>query len=256
MPSKTPSLITLPELYKNIFIEENYLSEKKDKGVIARAKDIIDFSLDNIKINKDSKIIDVGSGSGWLSYNLKDRLDLKPLAVDFSGQAAKLAKKIYGIDTKIVDFDKSLPFNSGSFDAAFCIEVIEHVADPNFLLQEIRRILKPRGYLILTTPNLASYYNRLLLLAGFQPLSLEVSRIKKDYGLGRLKKRFGKLPPSGHLRLFTRPALMDILKDSKFSVVAERGLPISGLSLFLQAMESSFAKIPSLSSDLLVIGQK
>lgn len=45
-----------------------------------------------------------------------------------------------------------LPFIDQAFDLVFCTEVMEHVAEPKRMLQEIHRVLKPGGYLILTTP--------------------------------------------------------------------------------------------------------
>lgn len=51
-------------------------------------------------------------------------------------------------------FDGSrLDFADGSFDGAFVNEVLEHVADEQKSLQEIRRVLKPGGYLVLMSPN-------------------------------------------------------------------------------------------------------
>lgn len=46
-----------------------------------------------------------------------------------------------------------LDFPEGSFDGAFVNEVLEHVADEQQALREIHRVLKPRGYLILISPN-------------------------------------------------------------------------------------------------------
>jgi SAM-dependent methyltransferase len=45
-----------------------------------------------------------------------------------------------------------LPFAAGSFDLVLCTEVLEHVPDPDAMLREIGRTLRPRGALALTTP--------------------------------------------------------------------------------------------------------
>ncbi len=63
-------------------------------------------------------------------------------------------------------------------------EVIEHLYNSDLVISEIYRILKRNGILILSTPNLASWINRLVLLLGYQPFSHDVSFIK---GFGRLK---------------------------------------------------------------------
>ncbi|HEV8643042.1 MAG TPA: class I SAM-dependent methyltransferase [Methylomirabilota bacterium] len=53
----------------------------------------------------------------------------------------------------------ALPYRSGAFDWATCLEVIEHVVDPLQLLRELHRVLRPAGRLILTTPNIRYFRN-------------------------------------------------------------------------------------------------
>jgi len=47
----------------------------------------------------------------------------------------------------------NLPFENESFDAIFCRELIEHVLNDDLLLSEARRVLRPNGWLLITTPN-------------------------------------------------------------------------------------------------------
>ncbi len=54
------------------------------------------------------------------------------------------------------DMEARLPFGDGSFDVALCVEGIEHVVDRHKTLKELRRVLKPGGRLLITTPNLLS----------------------------------------------------------------------------------------------------
>jgi SAM-dependent methyltransferase len=46
----------------------------------------------------------------------------------------------------------SLPFAAGSFDSVLCTQVLEHVCEPLRVLEEVRRVLKPGGRLVLTAP--------------------------------------------------------------------------------------------------------
>ena len=46
----------------------------------------------------------------------------------------------------------SLPFDAGSFDTVLCTEVLEHVAEPFRAVNEIARVLRPAGHVILTVP--------------------------------------------------------------------------------------------------------
>jgi len=56
-----------------------------------------------------------------------------------------------------------LPLASGIFAGATCLDVIEHLPEARVpeLLKEVRRVLKPKGWVVFTTPNRASLHNRL-----------------------------------------------------------------------------------------------
>ena len=99
-----------------------------------------------------------------------------------------------------------LPFRSQTFDVAVFAEVVEHLP-PHALpsaLAEISRILAPRGVLVLTTPNLAAWSNRELLLRGHSPQQSPSRIIDGTYG---------------HLRLYTMAELVALLEESGFKVV-------------------------------------
>lgn len=54
----------------------------------------------------------------------------------------------------VVDINRDkLPFQDASLEQIFCLEVIEHLENPQFFLNEVYRVLKPYGILVLTTPN-------------------------------------------------------------------------------------------------------
>jgi SAM-dependent methyltransferase len=104
------------------------------------------------------------------------------------------------------------------FDVVFCGEVIEHLFSPDALMDELRLVLDDDGILILSTPNLGYYANRLLLLVGISPLFLENSSRRK---LGRRTRLLGQgNPTEGHVRLFTYRALLDFVQSTGFEVVA------------------------------------
>lgn len=65
-----------------------------------------------------------------------------------------------------VEFDR-FPYADASFEVVLFCEIIEHLqSDPLHVLKEIKRVLKPGGLIVLTTPNVARLDNRLRLLAG------------------------------------------------------------------------------------------
>lgn len=55
-------------------------------------------------------------------------------------------------DVQVYTSGMSLPFKDGVFDIVLCTEVMEHVREPDLLLREICRVLRPGGHLVLTTP--------------------------------------------------------------------------------------------------------
>lgn len=104
-----------------------------------------------------------------------------------------------------------------TFDVIFCGEILEHLFSPDALLDEARSLMHEESILILSTPNLAYYANRILLLAGVSPLFLENSA---DFKLGRRFKRLGQgHGTEGHIRLFTFRALRDLLELKGFEVL-------------------------------------
>ena len=100
-------------------------------------------------------------GKGWLSTTLQQRLYGGPAPVFPSSFPCALA-----------DLEAPLPFDDGEFDIAMCIEGIEHVSNRLGMLREFRRVLKPGGKLIVTTPNLLNLRARFSCMAcGFRTLS-------------------------------------------------------------------------------------
>ena len=62
------------------------------------------------------------------------------------------------------DMNKDLPFETDRFDAAICLEGIEHLIDPVKLLGELIRVTRPGGRVYITTPNISNFYSRLQFL--------------------------------------------------------------------------------------------
>lgn len=76
-----------------------------------------------------------------------------------------------GLRAVAADMEAPLPFDDASFDVVLCVEGIEHVMDRHKTLHELRRVLKPGGRLLITTPNLLSIRARIAYaLAGQRAL--------------------------------------------------------------------------------------
>lgn len=112
--------------------------------------------------------LDLGAGSGEASQLLRKH-GARVIAVDFDKQSLERAK---GKSDEQLQVDLTLyrlPFKDKSLDGIYAGELIEHFFDPVALLSECRRILKPSGALVLSTPNLATLQDRLKFLGGKSP---------------------------------------------------------------------------------------
>jgi SAM-dependent methyltransferase len=197
-------------------------------------------------------VLDLGCGDGEVAQELGRVTGAKVIAADVSNVALEACRR-RGLPTAGLQAGAPLPFANNSFDLVFMTEVIEHLLDPSRTLNEIRRVLKPNGYLILSTPNLACLPNRFLVLFGIQPLFSEVS---EDGVYGRRFKMFGQgSQPVGHLRLYTRRALKEVLEASDFKLLRMQGAAFheSGLT---SLVERALTVAPSLAMILVVLAQR
>lgn len=140
-------------------------------------------------------------------------------------------------------------FSGRQFDVVFCGEVIEHVFNPDALLEDIRGVLAPNGVLVLSTPNLAYWVNRLLLLVGISPLFAENSaRVK----LGRRFRVLGQgNETQGHIRVFTYRAIRDLLALQQFELLRVRAVPV-----WSSPLDQLICRVsPSLSPDIVYVAR-
>ncbi|HTV56717.1 MAG TPA: class I SAM-dependent methyltransferase, partial [Terriglobia bacterium] len=99
-----------------------------------------------------SAILDVGCGNGNLLALLND--GVRSLAgADLSPEMIKQARAKLGdrVDLKIAD-SEALPWESGAFDALSCTDSFHHYPNPQKVLEEMRRVLKPAGHLVIADP--------------------------------------------------------------------------------------------------------
>lgn len=93
------------------------------------------------------RLLDVGCGSGYLAKLLKMRVpELVVHGIDISSVALQRARR-YLDQVWQVDLDKAdLPAPAEHYDTVACVEVLEHLYDPDHALQEIARVLVPGGH--------------------------------------------------------------------------------------------------------------
>jgi 2-polyprenyl-3-methyl-5-hydroxy-6-metoxy-1,4-benzoquinol methylase len=121
------------------------------------------IALDLVPDGTDRRALDVGCREGdqtrWLEargYEVTS-IDIEPA---FEG-------------CQMVDVNEGLPFSDGSFDLVWCSEVIEHLHDTRRFADEVERVLRPRGKLVLTTPNSGFWLYWMGRFLGLKPRDLQ-----------------------------------------------------------------------------------
>jgi len=209
--------------------------------------------LYSVMVFKDARIVELGCGDGSLLVEVANALGIRDFyGVDIDEVALK---KAVGRGVKVFKADLNsdpLPFKDGFFDAVLMEEVIEHLVNPDNAIREAFRVLKAGGLLLLSTPNLAWWLNRLALLLGYQPYWSECSTV---YNVGKFKRNQGQ-PLSGHLRLYTYKALKQLLELHGFKVIASKGVTYNNLPSVFKHLDSLISKMPSLAQIVMILAQK
>lgn len=104
-------------------------------------------------------VLDVGCASGAMLAMLQAR-GWKVTGVEISGPEAAYCKS-RGLDVKNLPLEEN-HFPDHHFDVVLASHLIEHLNNPGLFIRETKRILKPQGYLFITTPNIAGFQAVLL----------------------------------------------------------------------------------------------
>jgi SAM-dependent methyltransferase len=107
-------------------------------------------------------VLDAACGEGYGTALLATRA-ASATGVDVSAEAVRHALARYAADN--LEFRESdclaLPFEDGSFDCVVSFETLEHLEDHQGLMKEFRRVLKPAGFLVISSPDKAVYTDQL-----------------------------------------------------------------------------------------------
>ncbi len=173
-----------------IFNKENKLNYKK---IFKKFENHI------IKFNLKKNILDIGSGYGEL-VNYANENQWNALGVELSKEAVKIAEK-FKINVKNININDNY-FNQKKFSIIILTEVIEHLDNPNALVNNIIDLLHKDGILYITTPNFNSIDRYIM--------SSEWHVIHKE-----------------HINYFTKKSLNNyLLSFNKFDIIEKRSYNI------------------------------
>jgi SAM-dependent methyltransferase len=134
----------MSSIFNQKYIEVTYKDKKTDYPI-----KFCKHLIDSYKIPKGSKILDIGCGDASFSEAFQ-KLGMKVTGIDISDAGDdKIISKLMKHDLTI----KPYPLLSGSFDYAFSKSVVEHLREPNILIDEAYRLLKSGGMFLCLTPS-------------------------------------------------------------------------------------------------------
>jgi ubiquinone/menaquinone biosynthesis C-methylase UbiE len=190
-------MVNLKEFY-NLVHKQNINKRFFDKSVFKR----VSLALEALnRVPKNSLILDLGMGFGYSTKKLAE--EHMVVGLDISSVAIKEAKKYENKNLMIVQANAEtfLPFKERVFDAIFCGEFVEHISNTPLLFKEMNRILKRKGYLIVTTPNYSSLHYKIKFFLN-----------KTDF-----------LNPEGeHTRFYSEKSLTQVLQKNGFKIINKK----------------------------------
>ena len=110
------------------------------------------------RLSRGKRVLDIGCGTGYGAARLGDSA-AAVIGVDISAEAVAYANEHYSGHklSFAVASGMALPFAAAAFDLVIAFEMIEHLTDWEALLAEARRVLRPSGQFVVSTPNTRFY---------------------------------------------------------------------------------------------------
>lgn len=129
-------------------------------------------------------VLDIASGEGYGTAIMAEKAK-SIIGMDVAENAIAYAKRKYA-DIPNAQFElgdlTALPFDANTFDVIVCYETVEHVDDPIAAINELQRVLKDTGLLIISTPNKENYSDRFNYNNPFHMKELAFSEFQSALG--------------------------------------------------------------------------
>jgi ubiquinone/menaquinone biosynthesis C-methylase UbiE len=151
----------------------------------------------NLKTYKPNNLLDVGSGDGKRTLLMAQYFNIDPpnvYGVDYSDKYVAETAKIFNAEKIDLEVDQ-LPYDDEKFDLITCNQVLEHLKNYREVINDVIRVSRKGGYIVLGIPNLAHLINRIYLMLGVQPLCIHLN--------------------GPHVRGYTHRAFIDLLNSIK-----------------------------------------
>lgn len=198
---------------------------REGKPSSLKIKDVerqVSFLSDFIQDPKDNSIFQIGCSDGYTLSKFKEK-GFSVSGVDPSIESNKLAKELYDIDT-IIDTFENIKLNQ-KFDILVMTHILEHLYNPNQVLEKCNKILNKDGYILLEVP----------LFEG-----------SKLFPIGMLTLE--------HLNYFTEKSLLKLFSENSFIPLSIQKLYFNHvypvIAVVFKKMEKSFSLIESFGNNM------
>jgi SAM-dependent methyltransferase len=186
------------------YLERNFLeTEEENRQAILRA----------LQPRRGGTLVDLGCGDGAFTAEVGRAAGVgRIVGVEFVDSIAEHARAA-GVEVLVADLGERLPIDDASVDVVHSNQVIEHLPRTDHFMAEIRRILKPDGYAVVSTNNLSSWHNIVSLVMGWQPFPSHVSDsvfVGNPLNFAPGPTGMGSVPGQTHQRVFTGRALAEL----------------------------------------------
>jgi SAM-dependent methyltransferase len=155
------------------------LSLKKNSAYLIYGRDIVSgWAVEHLKSTDSDKksILDIGCGKGDDLFGIKQKIseNVQLFGLETYEPYRKIASE-KGITVTAFNLEtERMPFDNGFFDVIILNQILEHTKELFFIFDELSRVLKPDGCLIIGVPNLAAWHDRLMILLGEEPTGAKV----------------------------------------------------------------------------------
>jgi len=128
----------------------------------------------NLKEYYPYNIMDVGCGNGSRTIRIANYLNVdmnNVYGVDYSENFVTTCRNLFNVNKIDLEID-NIPHDDDTFDVVICNQVLEHLKNYSKVIDELIRVTRKNGYIVIGIPNLAHLINRIYLLFGRQPMCI------------------------------------------------------------------------------------
>jgi len=163
-----------------------------------KLKDAIGWMFDYIEPGKT--LLDFGCSTGYFGQYIRKSKQCKVYGVEISDDRFEAEKVLNGVYSFDLDVDWPDTVYERKYDYLFFGDVIEHLKDPQKVLEKCKKLLKPGGLIFISTPNIAHISIRLELMCGnfdYEPMGIL---------------------DNTHLKYFTKKSLSGLVKSAGYTI--------------------------------------